>query len=81
MFLTVCLVINFEKQIDRSHIENKQSYEGAASKFHLLYNTEKSAKKTGNFQEAKVSNWDNQRPRDNAVYNISETFNLRQEDF
>ncbi|CDW81839.1 UNKNOWN [Stylonychia lemnae] len=75
-------VISFEKQIERPPIYIKKCYEGAANQFQLLYNTEKNQNQIGHNKQPEVNAaWDKQLPRDNAIYNLSETLNLRDQDY
>eukprot|EP00347_Sterkiella_histriomuscorum_P017160 403350437 len=75
--------IKFEKQLERPTLTIKKSYEGAANQFQHLYNTDvQSMNKVGHFKQAKQSAaWDKQLPRDNAAYNLSETMNLREDEW
>ncbi len=67
--------------MDRPGITLKKSYEGAANRFYHLYDTEKSSSALGHMKKQKgTTPWDKQKPRDNSLYNLSETMNLKQED-
>lgn len=64
---------------ERPPLHIKSSYEGAASKFQHLYEyDEETVKKVqGHFKKSDLPDWNSMLPRDNIVYQISETQNLK----
>jgi len=64
---------------DRAPLHIKPSYQGAASEFQHLYEVdEETVKKVqGHFKRSDLPDWNSMLPRDNIVYQISETQNLR----
>ena len=72
--------LDFNKQTNRPPVELKKCYDGAASQFHILHNAPLSSLRQGHIKRTRVSNWDDYLPRDNSIYKISETMNMKGED-
>ena len=64
---------------DRPPLHIIPSYQGAASEFQHLYEVdEETVKKVqGHFKKKELPDWNSMLPRDNIIYHISETQNLR----